>query len=219
MISTLQCCLLCLGDSDTPVCAACSLDLPASGGGCPQCGDLTPQDARCGRCLKTPPSFDRVLASFRYDFPAGHLLQSLKYGGALLLAPWFAEKLAPICAERSFDRVYATPLHPERLAERGFNQALEIARPLAHRLRLPAPGKQLIRTRATPAQARLPLDARQKNMRGAFFHEGRIDGAHVLLIDDVMTTGATMDACAHALKTAGAREVTVAVVARAVKSH
>lgn len=109
------------------------------------------------------------------------------------------------------------PLHAQRLAERGFNQAVEIATHLEKRLKIPVDRYSLQRTRATPAQAELPLKERHRNVRGAFECRSDFSGRHLLLLDDVMTSGATASECARVLKLHGAASVTVAVAARALK--
>ncbi|MCE4060863.1 ComF family protein [Pandoraea sputorum] len=150
------------------------------------------------------------------------LMIRLKYRGALPLAREFGERLgdalrgvAPASRHRdSIPLVVPVPLAPSRLASRGFNQAWELARVAARRASLPASVGMLHRARTTPAQRRLSRDARQRNLRDVFVASERIEGRHVVLIDDVMTTGATCDAAAAALKRAGAAHVLAAVVLR-----
>ncbi len=109
------------------------------------------------------------------------------------------------------------PLHPDRLRERGFNQSAEIARMIGNYLDLAVDRSSVIRNRATPPQAAQPLKERHKNVRGAFECTADFSGRHILLIDDVMTTGATVNECARVLKLHGAADVTVLVAARALK--
>lgn len=211
-------CLLC-GERAVggPLCAPCDADLPAlPAARCPQCGDSSMAAETCGHCQRQPPHFSACHAALPYAFPVDRLVQALKYGHQLALAPWFGRRLAATVSTLP-DLVVALPLHPSRLRERGFNQAVEIARTLATCLDRPLLAEGFIRSRATQAQADLPLSARAANVRGAF--ESRIDfgGRSVLLVDDVMTSGATLDEAARVLRLHGAGNVAVAVVARALR--
>lgn len=212
-------CLLCGADSDRALlCSPCSDDMPElPGERCPLCADQTTHGERCGSCLKDPPAFDRTIALFRYDFPVDRIIHALKYGHQLAVAGWCGEKLAERLVGQTFDRVIPLPLHGERLAERGFNQSLEIARELANLAKFPVDRSHLRRSRATTPQADLPHKARHRNVRGAFESSADFTGQSLLLIDDVMTTGATANECARVLKLHGAASVTVAVIARALK--
>lgn len=212
-----QSCVLCGADTQEAICLDCAGDLPYLQGGCPQCAEPTPHDERCGHCLRTPPAFDRTVALFAYAFPVDRMLQALKYRQQLLLARWFGETLRKTSGALQADLIAPLPLHPDKLSERGFNQALEIARPLAQALAVPLCPELCVRTRATRAQAELPLQERPANVRNAFACTDTLKGEHVLLVDDVMTTGATLHECARALKKAGAGEVTVMVVGRAIR--
>lgn len=212
-------CLLCTADSaGSPLCPACIADLPRlPSGRCPQCGEAIPVSERCGACLKKPPHFDACHALFPYQFPTDRLIQALKYGHQLALAKWFGQGLAAALSGTAAELIVPLPLHPQRLAERGFNQAMEIARQLEKALALPVDRKTLVRTRITPPQAEQPFKARRANVRGAFECRGDLSGKRILLIDDVLTTGATADECARVLKGHGAARVEVAVVARAFR--
>ncbi len=212
-------CLLCGAESKTEaICPACAADLqPPPPPACPPCAEPTPPGAHCGRCLTTPPHFDATLAAFSYEFPADRLIQRLKYGHQLALAPWFASRLAPLLTDTEASRLVPLPLHTERLRERGFNQAGEIARSLARQLSIPLDLKHCLRCRATGVQADLPLKERVRNVRGAFECSADFSGEHILLLDDVMTSGATLDECARTLKLHGAGKVTAVVVARALR--
>lgn len=212
-------CLLCGADAGASVlCAPCTDDLPLpSPACCPQCGEATTHGERCGACLKHAPHFDSTCALLSYDFPADRLIQTLKYGHQLAIADWLGERLAERLAGSNFDIIVPMPLHPRRLRDRGFNQAVEIARPIARRLERPLEPDLLERIRATAPQAELALKDRHGNVRGAFECRADLRGRHVLLIDDVMTSGATLDECARILKLHAAERVGVAVAARALK--
>ena len=212
-------CLLCGADSPAALlCLPCAEDLPdLTSPHCPICADQTTHGERCGACLRDAPHFDRAIALFRYDFPADRIIHALKYGHQLAVAAWSAGKLAERIGAERHDCIIPLPLHPERLGERGFNQSAEIAKALGHRLHVPVDLKHVLRTRATPPQADLPYKARHKNVRGAFECRADFSGQRLLLIDDVLTTGATANECARVLKLHGAASVTVAVIARALK--
>ena len=149
-----------------------------------------------------------------YGPPLDGLIQHFKYGKDIHLARFFATHLAPPVTNRTAELILPMPLHPERVRERGFNQAVEIARPLARRLEIPLLLDAARRLRNTPAQAGLPHDARLKNIKGAFACDARVAGKRIALLDDVMTTGASLDELARAVLAAGAIAVEAWVVAR-----
>jgi ComF family protein len=151
---------------------------------------------------------------FAYAFPLDGLVRQCKYQGALEITAFFAQALASQVDHTQVDLLLPMPLHPHRLAERGFNQAAEIARRLSRHLRIPWAPTAGVRLRDTPPQAGLDLKARRRNLRNAFqCHEG-LAGKRVALVDDVMTSGASLDALARAAKQAGAIQVSAWVVAR-----
>ena len=227
-----QDCLLCgQGSQEEILCRACAADLPRlPAHRCPRCALPTAAGEVCGRCLKRVPHYDRTFAAFNYGFPVDKLIQSFKYGHRLTLAATLGRELVkliqssqpnlpsqPACEpapERVADLVIPLPLHPLRLRERGFNQALELARPLAAALDLPLEISACTRIRHTPPQAGLSWKKREASIRGAFHCARDLSGQRILLIDDVMTTGASLNDCARALKSRGASEVTLLVVAR-----
>lgn len=214
-----QDCLLCgAASDDAPLCGPCRGELPGLPRACPLCAMPSSLGETCGACLRHPPQFDMTVAAWRYAYPVDRLVQALKFHCRLALASFFAGELASI-VERAdvvdaVDLVIPMPLHPSRLAERGFNQAAEIARHLTGK-----PGTRLAlqgasRVRRTLPQANLPLDERARNVRGAFACALDLTGARVAVVDDVMTTGATLGELAKVLKRAGAARVENWVVAR-----
>lgn len=206
------------------LCTACTADLPPlPAPRCPVCALPTPDGAICGACLKTPPHFDATTARYRYGFPVDRLVQSLKYRHTLAVARFCAHAMLQdlpclTAATPPFDRIMALPLSAQRIAERGFNQSLEIARLLSHHLKIPLCFTGYERTLDTPPQARLPWKERRKNIRGAFECRLDLSGQHILVIDDVMTTGSSLDEFARTLKKHGASHVSNWVFARALRT-
>ncbi|MBU1225179.1 MAG: ComF family protein [Gammaproteobacteria bacterium] len=209
-------CLLCGARSTRSLCPGCLADLPwHRQPQCPQCALPTPDGQLCGACLQHPPAFDRTQAALTYAFPLDQMIPRLKYHGQLAIAPVLGECLAQALehAPRP-DRLIAMPLHAARIRERGFNHATEIARSVARQLGLPLDLDSCRRTRDTPPQMGLKYDARRRNVRGAFSCSGEVQEQRIALIDDVMTTGTSLDELAATLKLAGALEVSCWVVAR-----
>lgn len=210
-------CVLCGAYASTqPLCTNCSADLPLSPAtACPVCA-LSALDGKvCGACLKEPPAFDLTLAAFSYGFPIDRLLHAFKYAGDLSLVGILAEPLARLAAEQPKpDLLLPMPLHPVRLRERGFNQSLEIAKPISRWLDIPLSTDACRRMRDTPTQAGLKWRERRRNVRGAFACDLDLNGKKVAVLDDVMTTGATLNEISRILKSRGASEVSAWVIAR-----
>ncbi|WP_323143099.1 ComF family protein [Massilia phyllosphaerae] len=174
----------------------------------------------CGSCLADPPAFDATVAAVEYAAPLDQLVLQLKFGARLPLAPWFAERLRDAVLARPGmalpDVLCPVPLGRRRLVERGFNQALEIARPLAASLGVALHPKLAERTTETTAQSGVTPAERAGNVRGAFAvaDPDRVAGRHVGLVDDVMTSGHTLAELAATFKRFGAAQVTNFVFAR-----
>jgi len=213
-------------DSRERVCARCRegigfLDGPL----CDRCGIPFPASNRCNRCLESPPSFGKARAIASYEAHSdgeNNVLASMirrhKYGldqsMGRALAECLGERL-PVVGEH-YDLVVPVPLHPKRLRWRGFNQAALLAVEVARRLDRELDATSLIRVVATPPQTAQDLETRRRNVRRAFAvrRPDRIVNQRVLLVDDVMTTGATANECARTLRAAGARSVDVFTLAR-----
>lgn len=202
------------------VCPPCADDLPRLGPRCPVCAMPAPRGERCGPCLRHPPHFDYTAAALDYAFPVDRLVQSLKYAARLPLARLFARFMLDEIQSRPAhalpDCIVAMPLHANRLRNRGFNQALEIAKHLSRSSGVELRHDAVRRVRDTPAQATLHVDLRHSNIRGAFACDLDLDGMAVAVVDDVMTTGSTLDELAGTLKKSGAARVENWVVARTV---
>ncbi len=214
-----QNCLLCDAKESENVglCQNCLADLPHSPiQSCPQCG-LTSNGIVCGKCLSNKPSFDKTYAVFTYDFPINTMMHKYKYGSQIQLGQIFGQLLAQKVDSTAIDIITPMPMHPARLKERGFNQALEIAKSLtqsqpfqSHLLNY----QDIIRIKNTLPQASLPLKTRAKNIRHAFQVNLNLTGLRIAIVDDVMTTGASLNELAKTLKKLGAAHVECWVVAR-----
>ncbi len=214
-----QPCVLCGAMSHHGIwCAPCQADLPYLGvGHCPVCALPSALGEICGECVKKPPIFKRTTAVFGYQYPVNKLIQNLKYAEQLPLAHALALQLAHKIDHTTLpDYVVAMPLHPERLRERGFNQSLLIAQTVAqcHHLKLLPHACQ--RTYNTKPQTSLAKEQRIKNMRGAFQCSVDLTDKHIALVDDVLTTGASLGALAVAVQACGANTIENWVVARTI---
>lgn len=210
-------CLLC-GTSalEFNICSGCRANLPwLDNNHCSSCAHPLPAPGLCGRCISEVPHYDRVIAACRYAFPLDGLIQAYKYNGRLIAGAALASLLANRIQRRP-DLIVPVPLTAQRLRERGFNQALELARALGQHIKAPVNAQLCVKTRDTAPQTRLPWKERLKNIRGAFVVEGGVAGCHVAVVDDVLTTGATLSELARNLKRAGAATVTGYVIARTV---
>jgi ComF family protein len=210
-------CYLCRGAAPATLCPACDADLPRlAPPRCPRCALDSPRGEVCGRCLSEAPHYDATVAALAYEFPADALVHSLKFRGELALAGLLGQLLLEKIENLEIDCVMPVPLSAARLRERGYNHAAEIARHLA-------PAKLDLglceRSRDTPPQMDLPFAERRRNVRGAFRCTRGLAGASVAVVDDVMTTGATLNEVARTLKAAGAARVVNWVVARTFREE
>ncbi|QNN70937.1 ComF family protein [Thermomonas carbonis] len=198
------------------LCIPCHIALPWQGPACRRCALPLPQPGECGHCLQSPPPLGEVHAVFDYAFPVDRLLPRLKFhrdfAAGRVLTQCMADRMAALPLP---DAVIPIPLHRARLRGRGYDQALELARPLARALGIPLLEHALARRKTTRAQSRLDANARQRNLRDAFHVDAKRPlPAHVVLVDDVMTTGATLHAAARVLHQAGVQRIDGWVCAR-----
>lgn len=222
-------CTLCgnLARQPYSLCLPCETDLPSLPLNlthyCPQCAQYSPaaiHGLRCGACLAYPPSYDQTFALFHYQTVIIPLIIKLKFMGKLSIAETFGRLLSNRILKNWYahtslpDLIIPVPLHPQRLRERGFNQALEIARPIAKTLKRPIDYTSLIRRKATLPQSELPAAKRAANIAHAFQTKMRFDDLTIAVIDDVMTTGHTLKACCRILKQQGAKRIDIWCVAR-----
>jgi ComF family protein len=199
----------------SPVCTPCRADyFPTEPPRCRICANRLPGEGVCGRCLSRWPRFDATLVLGDYAPPLDAMIAAVKFRARLDLARAFGLLLADRAQHLEPAALVALPLAPPRLRERGYNQAQEIARAIAARLRRPLLRNALVRIRHCPSQQGLGLAQRRTNVRGAFQANPGVAGLHLLLVDDVLTSGSTLDEAAGALKAAGALRVTNLVVAR-----
>lgn len=210
-----QSCQLCgAGSGIGALCPPCLEELPwLPRNHCTVCALPLASGRVCGACLERPPRFDRVEAVFAYRHPVDALIHAYKYGGRLSLARALGELLARLVTS-DVDAIVPMPLARARLAERGFNQALEIARVAAARTGVALLPRACRKVVETPAQAMLPWEERAKNVRRAFVCDAGLGGKRIAVVDDVLTTGATLNELARVLRKAGAVEVRGWIVAR-----
>lgn len=218
-------CLLCQAPATAtqPLCDGCLPDLPWNTHACERCAlPLPPELLLCGECRPRPPPQQATIAPLRYVFPVDGLIAGLKYHQQLAHTPLLSRLLleAIQAADQPLPQlVIPVPLHPRRLAERGYNQSLELARPIAKALGLPVEARLIQRERHTRAQRTLNAATRQRNLDRAFaIDERRLaqlgHPVHVALVDDVLTTGATVGAIANLLQRHGVADIDVWCVAR-----
>lgn len=209
-------------------CAACRAGIhPVSAPSCPCCAlpylTLDGSDHLCGDCVREPPPFLWTVAGGVYEETLRDAIHRFKYRQALTLerplVRLLADALAGPLPVFAPDLLLPVPLHRSRLRERGYNQSLLLARALGRHFGIAVAPRLLLRTRPTPPQQGLSATERHDNLAGAFALRRPLDGARILLIDDVMTTGATARRCAQALRAGGASAVAVAVLGRARRYH
>lgn len=213
-----------MAQRDRDLCLPCESELLRNRPCCPRCAlPLQRDEPICGVCLKRDPPFTVAWAPFRYAYPLNQLVTQFKFGRQLAAGRVLGELLCDAAQLENPARpelLIPIPLHDQRLRERGYNQALELARPLARRLNLPIDAYALTRSRATPAQTGLDAKERRRNVHGAFSVKAKVQlPAHIALIDDVMTTGATLREATKVLRRAGVTRVDVWALARAPKPH
>ena len=215
-------CILCnsLSDQRIDLCSYYFNNLPFYPTSCIKCGKpITKIASQCGQCLKSPPQFNNTHILFQYKPPITKLLKRLKFNQNLTNAKVLGELLAKYVAIKyanlKFPNVLLPiPLHPKRIKQRGFNQTIELARPIAKLLKIPIEYKFCHRVRETLPQTMLPAHARRKNLQNAFYINANLTGMHIAVIEDVITTGSTIKSFCQALKQAGAHKIDIWCIAR-----
>lgn len=208
--------------TNAPLCADCRADLPWNTPCCPHCALPGISDAPCADCLASAPPMDLTLAPFVYAAPIDQLIQRFKYQRLLGDARWLADALADQRRDLPVplpDRIIPVPLYRWRLWARGFNQAAVIARHVGTRLRLPVQLGGIGHGNTRLHQVGMDARARRRAVRGAFDVRLDLRDQHIALVDDVMTTGATIHELARAVRAAGASRVEVWLLARTPKGR
>lgn len=199
-------------------CAACQARIerpPAPA--CLRCGRPAAAASLCEACQATSSHLDRIASAALFAHPLRDAIHELKYNSARSLARPLGARMAAAWQQSGFtaDLIVPVPLHPARLAERGYNQSALLARVLSQQVGVPVDEKAIVRRKATLQQARLSATERRENVKDAFASRGDLPGRRIVLIDDVCTTGSTLEACAEALRSAGAASVWAFTLARA----
>lgn len=217
-------CILCRRNAqqNKAICVGCEQDLPWVGSVCLMCGNILPmniQNQRCGQCLQSLPPYQKTFVLFEYGWPIDYLIMGLKFSRRLeiaqLLGQLMAEKWIGYYGEHAKPEVIIPiPLHIRRLQTRGYNQALELARPLAAKLNIPIDSHCAQRRCATLAQAEIPASERQQNVKNAFYISPTVRYRHVAVLDDVVTTGSTMSEFCRQLQKQGVTNIDVWCCAR-----
>jgi len=217
-----QTCILCgyQCSNELCLCEDCRKELPFLEHHCQSCGlPLETDNTVCGQCVSSPPPITNCICLLDYKAPVDYLIQNMKYHSQLSIAEMLGKLLAQKILDSQTplpDQIIPVPLHLSRLQRRGFNQALEIARPLGRKLNIPINFTDCSRIRATTPQFDLTINERSNNIKNAFQILREMNSKHVAILDDVMTTGSTVWELARVLKKAGVEQVDVWTCARAV---
>lgn len=207
------------------LCTSCSSLLPWLARVCEYCAiplqanSLTPY---CGQCLKQRPIFQNSYMLFEYAKPISTYILALKFSQQIHYAELFGELFAQKIQSEWYANkplpqvIMPVPLHPQRLAQRGYNQAIEIAKPIAKKLQLPLGRHYCQRTKATLAQANIDADQRKDNVKNAFTVKQQLPYQHIAILDDVYTTGCTVTALSKALFKAGIKKIDIWSIARSI---
>lgn len=220
-------CIACGGPGQPPhldLCTDCAAELPLNTSACGRCGVALVDEAGgliCGACLREPPFFDASFCAYRYAYPIDHFIRGLKYAQALAHAQVLGKLLGGLLAQQLRERnapwpecFIPVPLSAQRFRERGYNQAIELGRFVERAIGVPMRTDLVTRPRHTVEQASLPRTQRRKNMRGAFSIFSKTLPSHIAILDDVVTTGSTVNELARVLLLAGVEHVQVWAVAR-----
>ncbi len=200
------------------LCPDCLGELPRPSSQCPQCAVQHPGPGLCGHCQLDPPAFELTIAPLAYRPPLDQIIREFKYSRRMRHAGLLGELFRREVGSRVTvlpDIIIPVPLHRARLRHRGFNQSLELARPIARSLGIGIDRRLATRSRDTPPQAGLAVKQRQRNVHNAFSVRGPMAYRRVAIVDDVMTSGHTVSQLAHCLQRAGAEHIQIWAMARA----
>lgn len=216
-----QSCIFC-GSPGNPglcICGPCLKELPYVQNSCKKCGNPTPEPQnQCGQCVADQPPYERTITILHYQNPVDYLIQRMKYHNQLEIADLLGKLMVIKLSSLDYklpEQIIPVPLHMSRLQQRGFNQAVEIARPISKALKIPINLTNCIRTRQTQPQFELSLAERKSNLKNAFEIVHQIKAKHVAVLDDVMTTGSTVIELTEALLNAGVEKVDIWACSRA----
>ena len=213
-------------DRSISLCESCQADLPLITSACKQCGiplgdvEQTTNVSLCGQCIQQPPAVDYTLSVYHYETPLDYMISQMKFqqqlSYAAILGELFESRILDLTPESELpDAILPMPLHKKRLVKRGFNQSIEISRAIVRNKPLPMLLNAVKRSKETLEQTKLSKKDRQKNIRGCFEIVSVPIYSHIVIIDDVVTTGATVNELAKTLKDAGVKRVGVWSIARA----
>ena len=215
-------CLLCrVTTPGKALCQPCLQTLPWNTTYCYRCGLSLHQPILCGACVTRPPTFDKTIALFRYEAPITQFITQLKFNKQLLYANLLGKLLRNYllekhCQDSLPDCIIPVPLHRIRLRQRGFNQALEIAKPISKKLKVPLALDLCQRIKNTQPQTELPATKRAQNIKNAFAMQSALSAKHIAIVDDVVTTGNTIRELSHLLQKNGAEKIEIWCCARAM---
>ncbi len=211
-------CFFCLAKTECAWCKDCEQDFIRETQRCPICARYSLHHHICGSCLNQQPSFANTETLFSYQYPANHLIKAFKFNNRPELARRFADKLAKRIMEKGSvlpEIIIPVPLHRKRQRERGYNQSLEFAQQLGRRLGLKVNSSLCSRIINTNPQSTLPMKIRRKNVKGAFSLNSDQIPKHIALVDDVITTGSTINELSKLFKKAGCQRIDIWTIARA----
>ncbi len=211
-------CYFCQSKTDYTWCRDCERDFIQKTSRCPVCARFNQHANVCGNCLKNPPPFISTETLFNYVYPTNHLIKPFKFSNRPELANVFAEKLASILKLKRVmlpEFLVPVPLHRKRQRERGYNQSSQFAQQLGKQLGLTVNSSLCSRIKNTHPQSTLPMKTRRKNVKGAFCLNSNQVPKHIAIVDDVMTTGSTINEVAGLFSKAGCQRIDVWVIARA----
>ncbi|HIF51186.1 MAG TPA: ComF family protein [Thiotrichaceae bacterium] len=215
-------CFFCLKKVNHAWCADCEQDFILEIGRCPVCARKNPYNDICGACLKQPPYFHRAEILFNYQHPASHLIKAFKFKNRPELARCFAERFTENLTIKLNnnnrilpDILLPVPLHKNRQRQRGYNQSLEFAAQISKHIRIKVNSTLCSRIKNTDPQSALPMSTRKNNVKGAFCLSDETIPKHIAIVDDVITTGSTVDELARLLNKAGCETIEIWAVTRA----
>jgi ComF family protein len=209
-------CFFCLTKTNRAWCDDCEQDFIQVVSRCPVCARHSPYNVICGTCLKQPPYFASTDVLFNYQYPVSYLIKAFKFHKRPELARCFAEIMAKKLKKKAKlpELIIAVPLHKKRQRQRGYNQSLEFAVEINKRLGLTLSRSLCRRIKNTDPQSSLPKKIRRKNVKGAFCLDEKPIPKHIAIVDDVITTGSTINELAHLLKKGGCQRIDVWAIAR-----